>query len=62
LRIDLPMIPVVAVLKSIWEAPRVRALKESARGRRDAICFVVVVDLGGFGGGGRGGSEGGGRG
>jgi len=57
LRIALPATPVVAVLKSMWEAPRVRALKESARGRREAICFVGG---GNFFCGGSGGGDGGG--
>lgn len=59
LRIALPITPVVAVLKSIWEAPRVRALKESGR-RRVAICFVGGAVLGDFFSGGSGGGDGGG--
>jgi hypothetical protein len=49
----------VAVLKSKWEAPRVRTLKESVRGKREAICLVAEVGLGDLFGGG-GGREGGG--
>jgi hypothetical protein len=54
------MTPVVAVLKSMWEAPRVRALKESLRGIRVAIPFFADVRLCDFFGGGGGGRDGGG--
>lgn len=36
LRMDLAATPVVAVLKSMWDDPRTRALKESLRGMREA--------------------------
>jgi hypothetical protein len=37
LRTDFPMTPVVAVLKSMWDVPRTRALSEEV-GSRLAIC------------------------
>ena len=41
LRMALAATPVVEVLKSIWDAPRTRALKESLLGMRESEGIVL---------------------
>lgn len=44
LRTDCPMMPVVAVLKSMWDVMRVRGLSEGEGSKLDICCWDLKLD------------------